>query len=112
LARRYRYWECCIGLPGELVQYIADSNRSQQVTYETFARHTDLEPLRQEEHPAMYRISCRDNWAISFWQSHLPSGGKIYYFDWSRIEHVFVGQDVDLEQEMALIKKEETPDWE
>jgi hypothetical protein len=103
--RRYRYWECCIGLPGELVQHISDSDRSQQVTYETFARHVDLTKMREEGHPAMYRISCKDNWAISFWQSQLPSGRKIYYFDWSRIEHVFVDEDVDLERELALLEE-------
>jgi hypothetical protein len=103
---RFRYWECCIGLPGELVQYLTDSDRCQQITYATFAGHADLEPLRAEGHPATYRMSCKDNWAISFWQSQLPSGQKVYYFDWSRIEHVFVDEDVDLAAEMALLEEQ------
>lgn len=101
----FRYWACCIDLPGGLVRHVADTDRSRRVTYETFARHVDLEPLREEGHPATYRMSCKDNWAISFWRSQLPSGQRVYYFDWSRIEHVFVESPVDLERELDLLKE-------
>lgn len=103
--RRYRYWECCVGLPGGLVRYISDSDRSGQVSYDTFARHVDLGPMRAEGHPATYRMSCRDNWAISYWRSRLPSGQPVYYFDWSRIEHVFVAEPVDLARELELLEE-------
>lgn len=102
--REFRYWACCMDLPGELVGYITDCDRAEQVTYGTFARHADLEPLREEDHPATYRMSCADNWAIRFWRSQLPSGRRIYFFDWSRIEHVFVDGPVDLEREVALLE--------
>jgi hypothetical protein len=100
----YSYWAACPQLPGEFVQYIADPDRTTQVTYRTFARQADLAPLRRQDHPAMYRISAPDNWAISFWRSQLPSGQTIYFFDWSRIEHVFVDRPVDLAHEMSLLR--------
>jgi len=45
-------------------------------------------------------MSCKDNWAISYWRSQLPSGVLVYYFDWSRIEHVFVDREIVLEFEL------------
>jgi len=87
---RFRYWAACTDLSGAIIDYITDDVRSRSVTYKTFARHTDLDSLRAADHPAMWRISCPDNWAISFHRSRLPSGQRIYYFDWSRIEHIFI----------------------
>ena len=88
----------------QLVQFITDDARAQQVTYGTFVRHADVVPLRVEEHPATYRMSALDNWSISFWKSVLPSGRRIYFFDWSRIEHVFVDGAVDLSREMRVLR--------
>lgn len=102
-SRPYRFWASCPHLTGELVHFLTDSDRAVQITYDTFARHVDLKPMRDEDHPAMYRISCKDNWAISFWKSKLPSGVLVFYFDWSRIEHIFVDRDVDLEKELELL---------
>ena len=99
-SRPYRFWASCIQLTGELVHYLTDDERAVQITYGTFARHADLEPLRREGHPATYRMSCKDNWAISYWRSQLPSGVLVYYFDWSRIEHVFVDREIVLEFEL------------
>ena len=59
--------------------------------------------MRQEKHPAMYRMSCKDNWSISFWRSELPSGVRVYYFDWSRFEHFFVDQEIVLESELQRL---------
>lgn len=101
--RTFNYWACCKDLPGELVQYLADSDRAKKITYRTFARRANLRRLRAFNHDAMYRISAPDNWAISFWRSQLPSGQRIYYFDWSRIEHVFVDAPVDLAHEVGLL---------
>ena len=66
-------------------------------------RHADLKPLRAADHPAMYRISAPDNWAISFHRSALPSGQRVYYFAWSGIEHFFVDSEVDIGRELALL---------
>jgi len=63
--------------------------------------------LRRENHPATYRMSCADNWAISFWRSRLPSGARVYYFDWSRIEHVFVAGEVSFDREVESMKEVE-----
>lgn len=104
MARNFKYWECCIGLPGEIVRYLVDHDRTERIRYTTFSRHADLEQMRADEHPATYRMSCKDNWAISFWRSRLPSGKLVYYFDWSRIEHVFVDSGVNLERELALLE--------
>jgi hypothetical protein len=89
--QRFEYWAACPDMPsGQIIHYITDPDRSKEITYQTFARNVDLAPLREQNHPAMYRISASDNWAISFHKSKLPTGQTIYYFDWSRIEHIFV----------------------
>jgi len=110
--RDFHYWTDCIGMPGgkragELVNAIRDSDADRQISYATFAKHADLAPLRKDDHPAMYRISAPDNWAISFHRSELPSGAPTYYFAWSGIEHFFVKDPVDVEQELAIIDQEE-----
>lgn len=100
---KFKYWSRCIEMDGELVHYLTDSDRAERITYGTFARHADLEEMRKQGHPAMYRISCPDNWAISFWKSRLPSGTLVYYFDWSRIEHIFVDREIDMRKEIELL---------
>jgi len=102
-SRPFQYWASCPHLTGELVQFLTDCDRAVQITYDTFVRHVDLKPMRDEDHPAMYRISCKDNWAISFWKSELPSGVQVFYFDWSRIEHIFVDQKIDMKKELELL---------
>lgn len=100
---KFKYWSRCIEMDGELVRYLADPSRAVQVSYRTFARRCDLAQMRKEEHPAMYRISCSNNWAISFWKSRLPSGVQVYFFDWSRIEHVFVDRPVNVKKELEFL---------
>jgi len=91
MTHRFKYWAACPDFSsGEIIHYLTDPERSQGITYRTFARHVDLAPLREADHPAMYRISASSNWAISFHQSELPTGQRVYYFDWSRIEHIFL----------------------
>lgn len=104
MSRRFKYWAACPDFSsGEIIHYITDPDRSQKISYQAFARHVDLEPLRRDDHPAMYRISAPDNWAISFHKSSLPDGQPIYYFDWSRIEHIFIdpADGVPTREEMA-----------
>jgi len=101
---KYRF--ACPDSPcGELISYITDDDRSTQITYQTFVKYADLEPLREMDHPAMYRISAKDNWAISFHKSVTPSGIPIVYFDWSRIEHVFSDEPIDLSYECELARR-------
>jgi hypothetical protein len=103
----YHYWTDCVSMPGpkagELVNAIRHHPRDRAVSYQTFARHADLAPLRASGHPAMYRISAPDNWAISFHRSRLPSGAPVYYFAWSGIEHFFVKEPVDVDAEVAAM---------
>lgn len=104
----YRFWAACPQLPGELVRFVADSDRAVRVTHGTFVRHADVASLPGgRKHDALYRVSCPDNWAISFWRSELPSGTRIYFFDWSRIEHVFVRERPDLRREMEILEARE-----
>lgn len=91
---------------GELISYITDEVRAQEITYRTFVKYADLSQFRSADHPAMWRISAPDNWAISFFKSNLPSGEPIVYFDWSHIEHVFAHRPIDLEWECALAREE------
>jgi len=99
----FKFWASCPQLEGELIHHLVDCDRAVRITYGTFARHVDLEELRKQDHPAMYRMSCPDNWAISFWKSWLPSRTLVYYFDWSRIEHIFVDRETSLKKELELL---------
>jgi hypothetical protein len=89
----------CPEMTGDLIHFITDrwgvseqtrARPTRGITYKTFAKYADLGPLREEDHPAMYRISSPENWAISFHSAELPSGAPLWYFDWSRMEHLFV----------------------
>lgn len=102
------YWTDCVGMPGgryagELVNSIRTHPADRRITYRSFARNADLRPLRADGHPAMWRISAPDNWAISFHRSRLPTGAPVYYFAWSGIEHFFVQEPVDVDAELAAI---------
>lgn len=107
--RGYTFWRACTDFTeprgGELVNYI--KRNATKITYPTFARYVDLGPLREAGHPAMYRVSAPQNWAIAFYRSRLPSGMPVYFFDWSRIEHVFVPAEVDLDLEYLRLEEVE-----
>jgi hypothetical protein len=103
------FWGACPDLTGPIIDYITD--QAVEVTYRTFARHADLSQMREDDHPAMWHISSPDNWAVAFYRSELPSGRPIYFFDWSRIEHVFVDPDdwPDREEEDELARLRHNP---
>jgi hypothetical protein len=78
-------------MTGPVIHYITDDTRKRRITYETFRKVADLDELRREDHPALWRIADPTNWARpAFFKSKLPSGKTVYYFDWSRMEHLFV----------------------
>jgi hypothetical protein len=104
----WQYRFACTDSYGELINYITDDERSRDISYRTFTKYADLGPLRRDDHPAMWRISCPDNWAISFHESALPSGTPIVYFDWSRIEHVFSAEPINQREELALLTGQAT----
>jgi hypothetical protein len=91
--------------PGELVNAVKEHPEDRRITYKTFARHAELGPLRAADHPAMYRISSPENWAISFHRSRLPTGAPVYYFVWSGIEFFFVQEQPDVEAEVAALDR-------
>lgn len=89
---KFDFWLSCPDIVyGEIIHYMTD--RATEISYTTFARNADLGPMREEDHPAMYRISRPDNWAVSFYKSELPNGDPVYFFDWSRMEYIFVDPD-------------------
>lgn len=101
----FEYWAACTDFSScEIIHYITDPDRSKRITYRTFARNVNLEPLREMDHPALYRISVPENWAISFHKSKLPNGCPIYYFDWSRIEHIFVNPADDFPDREEMVR--------
>ena len=104
----YSFWTDCVGMPGgdragEMVNAVRTHPECVKITYRTFARHANLAELREQDHPAMYRISCDDNWSVSFHRSRLPSGARVYFFVWSGIEHFFVEETPDLEVELRFL---------
>ncbi|TFH26736.1 MAG: hypothetical protein E4H00_10225 [Myxococcales bacterium] len=103
---KWPYRFACPDSYGEIIHYITDPDRSEQISYRTFAKYADLAPMRDADHPAMYRISSPENWAISFHKSKMPSGMPIVYFDWSRIEHVFSPAPIDQRREYELALEE------
>jgi hypothetical protein len=87
----FQFWAQCTDFRcGDIIHYITDDDRATEITYDTFAKWTDLRELRASGHGSTYRMGAPGNWAISFWRSELPTGQRIYYFDWSRIEHIFL----------------------
>jgi len=88
--KRFTFWGACTDMPcGEIIHYITDPIRSQKITYPTFSKQVELSGMRAINHPALYRISCKDNWQVAFFKSQLPLGEIIFYFKWSGIEHIF-----------------------
>jgi hypothetical protein len=103
-------------MTGDLIHFITDRwgvseetrlRPTRDISYKTFVKHVDLGPLRDEDHPAMYRISCPENWSISFHSAELPSGAPLWYFDWSHMEHLFVldPDDFDLRREDRIARR-------
>jgi len=92
--KRFTFWGACTDMPcGEIIWYITYPIRSQKIAYSTFTKQVDLDDMREINHPALYRISCKDNWQIAFFKSQLPLGDPIFYFKWSGIEHIFTASD-------------------
>lgn len=104
--KRFHFWTDCVGMPGGThAGRLVDAIRrdASDITYQTFVRNADLSALREQDHPAMYRLSCADNWGVSFHKGRLPSGAISYFFVWSAIEHFFVERDPDIEEEICLL---------
>jgi len=74
------------------------SERARQVTYSTFRKR--CMGLAEIERALGYdkHLSMKDDWAVSFHKSKYR-GARVFYFDHSRIEHVFVHRS-----DLALLK--------
>jgi hypothetical protein len=100
----FHFIGACPVMTREFVNYVTDN--SKDVTYTTLARYCDLDELREQNHPAMWRIS--NTYGVSFHKGKLPSGTPCYYFVWSAMEHFFVEEpkafDLGKETEIAHAK--------
>jgi hypothetical protein len=104
------FWTDCVGMPdapgagaGEFVRAIIDHPADRRISFRQFTRLVDLDSF-PGDHPARYRWSAPDNWAISFHRSALPSGAPVAYFKWSGIEHFFVDDDFNLQLEQDSLR--------
>lgn len=91
------YTRCCDGdgdmdnrLFGEEIRKMVE--RARPVLYATLRRR--CAGLAQIERKLGYdrHLAMKDDWAVSFHKSKYR-GARVFYFDHSRIEHVFVHKD-------------------
>ena len=90
MAKDYRFLTTCVDIPSEDLEAFEEMmENAKSVTYETLRRH--CEGLREWEDMLGYGswLRMKDDYAVSFYKSTFK-GKPCYYFDWSRIEHVWV----------------------
>lgn len=106
--KRFQFWTDCVGMPGgPHAGLLVDAIRADasDISYSSFIRQVDLTALREMDHPALYRFSCADNWSVSFHKGRLPSGAVSYFFVWSAIEHFFVMEEPNIDQELQILRE-------
>ncbi len=103
-ARRYVFYtRCCDGdgdlddrVFGEEISKMAE--RARKVTYLTFRKRCVGLPEIERALGYDKHLAMENDWAVSFHKSKYR-GARAFYFDHSRIEHVFVHRD-----DLALLK--------
>lgn len=90
--KRSLYTRCCDGIAtAEQLQQMYDVDR--EITYRTFARHTDIGAMRQEMGYATGRhakgLRLEDDSAVRYFKSTFR-GQPCYYMDHSAIDHIFL----------------------
>jgi hypothetical protein len=97
------YTRCCDG-DGDLDDRVFGeeiskmSERARQVTYSTFRKRCVGLPEIERALGYDKHLAMKDDWAVSFHKSKYRRA-RAFYFDHSRIEHVFVHRD-----DLALLK--------
>jgi hypothetical protein len=85
------YQYCCVSPKSlEELEYIIDHSR--EITYKTFRSKIDSEEFNSIQSNLGYDkapFNLKDDYAVSFYKSKLPSGKLVYYFCHSCIEHIF-----------------------
>lgn len=98
----YQYFNCCtnwdlndVNSKGGLSDMV---DAEVAITRRTFLKHVRRDQLRRIEKQLGYDshpkqgLTMAGDWHVSYHRSMLH-GKRVYYFSWSRIEYVFVGNE-------------------
>jgi len=96
-------WSCPTG-PAELVDYLVDSSRAEEVTYNEFAEEVDISTAPLEA----TQFECLPtDWAVTWLQTEMPSGMHAWVMQHSGIEYLFLkGGDFNWNEEARLAEIE------
>lgn len=93
MSKDYVFWTTCVGSVGSLIDEMVDDDISREVTYETMLKHCDgmLETAMSlgYERSKAQGLTIKDDFQVSFHKSFY-AGAPCYYFDYSRIEHIWI----------------------
>jgi len=92
-------WSCPAG-PAELVDYLVDSSRAEEISYEEFSEAVDVStaPLDATQFECL-----PTDWSVTWLRTEMPSGGRAWVMQHSGIEHLFLESgDFDHEEEARL----------
>jgi hypothetical protein len=94
---KFEFYTDCVSLDSNSGHYIRDMvDSSEKITYETFLRNVNREEFYRMEKALGYGndigLRMKKDWAVSFFKG-IFRGKPCYYFDWSRIEHIFLRID-------------------
>lgn len=80
----------CVKLSVGFLNAIDGSAR--KITRQTFLRNVDQREMSSLEDSLGYgdHLRMSKDWNVSYWSSKY-NGQPVYFFDWSRIHHVFMG---------------------
>ena len=78
-------WSCVAG-PAELVDYLTDPNRAEELSYEEFAEEVNLSGTPLDE--GQLELLPTD-WHVTWLRTELPSGQRAWVMQHSGIEFLF-----------------------
>lgn len=94
---RYHFYSTCVNWPrGKVDSLTKCVDDAITISRRTFLKHVCREELREIERSLGYSdhwkqgLTMPADWAVSYHRSKYL-GKRVYYFDWSCIEYVFIG---------------------
>lgn len=90
MGNKFHFVTNCVSSDGESIGAMVD--QAQDITYRTFAKHCDWQPIARELGYAVGpspELHMKDDWHIGYYRSKYR-GKPCYFFKWSAIEYVFV----------------------